>query len=578
MKYGDEKHNFHGHEISVGSDLKATTTSGSEEVRHRYDSEDTADNRISRPKSRYSENSIYGDADETTVALERQTTRATVASKAGQSSLYKPQTHIDVEGLDTIPAGEEFENEDPELVTWEGPNDPENPRNWSQSRKHLITMLASLQTLLVTLSTSILTPAIPNILETYNNSNLTVGSLIVSIMVLLWSFTAIMWAPLAEVVGRRRVMIVSAAGNLAFNIACAVSPTTATMLVFRALTGAFSSAPVSISAGSLADVYDDEKRQWPLAIWSLGPACGPGLAPVIGGFIAQYTTWRWVFWVTVIIQGVSLGLLAFFFEETYPQILLQKKCWRLKRETNNPNLHTIWDLTTVPVSIQVKVAILRPVLFLLLNPVVLLLAVYLAFTYGFMYLILTNLPSLWTDIYHYTKSIGGLMYLAYSLGMMIGVLLWTTLINWRCRLAEKRGDESLEQRLFWLPLSTVILAGGMFWYGWSAEAKLPWPMPCVGIGLFGFALFCVFQSVQSYVVGLNARLAGSAISACVLGRCILGGTFPLFGKAMYDRLGYGWASTVVALLAIALGVPWPIGIYFYGARLRAWTDANIHIH
>lgn len=564
--------------MSICSDLKTSTTNGSEEVRPRHDeSEEPADNKLSRFKSRYSEKSIYADTDEALVALERQSTRATVASRAGQSSLYRPQTHIDVEGLDTIPAGEEFEREDPELVTWEGPDDLENPRNWSKQRKNLITLLASLQTVIATLTTSILAPAIPNILETYGNSNLTVGSLIVSIMVLLWGFTAILWAPLAEVVGRRKVMIVSASGNFVFNIACAVSPTTATMLVFRALTGAFSSAPVAISAGSLADVFDDEERQWPLAIWSLGPACGPGLAPVVGGFIAQYTTWRWVFWVIVIMQAVSLVLLVFFFEETYPQILLRKKCRRLKRETNNANLHTIWDLTTVPVSTQVKVAILRPILFLLLNPVVLLLAAYLAFTYGFMYLILTNFPSLWTDVYHFSKGIGGLMYIAYSLGMLIGVLFWTPLINWRCRQAEKRGDNSLEQRLFWLPFSTLILAAGMFWYGWSAEAKLPWPMPCVGIGLFGFALFCVFQSVQSYVVSLNARLAGSAISACVMGRCIMGGTFPLFGRPMYNHLGYGWASTVVALLAIALGVPWPIGIYFYGGRLRAWADANIHI-
>lgn len=564
------------HNRSSSSDLYPENTNTSAPEPYLPDDEEMA--HAERVTSRYSYNQIYGeDADESVVQLQRYETRATVASMAEQSSLYHDTSVIPMEGDDKMPSGIEFEKEDPELVTWEGEDDPMNPRNFSKRAKFAITILASLQTIIPTYDSSVLAPAITNILQTYNNSNLTVGSLMVSIMVLVWGFSSMVWAPLSEIIGRRYVLLISAFFNLCLTIGCALAPNTAAMLVFRCISGVFNSAPISMSAGSLADVFEDKDRQWPLAIWSLAPSCGPALAPIIGGFIAQYTTWRWVFWTVVIFQGVTLVMLVLFFKESYPEVILTRKRNRLIKETGNKSLHTIWDLTREPPLKRLKQCILRPILFLTLNPVVLLLSIYLAFTYGFMYLILTEFPSLWSNKYHFAPGIAGLMYLGYAIGMIVGVFFWTSLINWRCDRNTEKGSFKLEDRLFWLPFATVVLAGGMFWYGWSAQALLPWPMPCVGIGIFSFALFCVFQSVQSYVVSLNARLAGSAISSCVLFRSILGGTFPLFGRAMYNHLGYGWASTVVALLAIVLGVPWPIGIYVYGPRLRRWVDENIHI-
>lgn len=531
-----------------------------------------------RVTSRYSFNQIYGDnADESVVQLERQETRATVASMAEQSSLYHDTSVIPVSGDDKMPSGIEFEKEDPELVTWESEDDPMNPRNFSRRVKFSITVIASLQTVIPTFDSSVLAPAIPNILATYNNSNQTVGSLMVSIMVLVWGFSSMVWAPLSEMIGRRYTLMLSAALNMLLTIGCALAPNTAAMLVFRCISGVFNSAPISMSAGSLADVYETKDRQWPMAMWSMAPSCGPSLAPIIGGFIAQYTNWRWDFWVVVIMQGVMFIVLTLFFKETYPEVILTRKKKKLIKETGNTSLHTIWDLTREPPMKRVKQVILRPILFLTLNPVVLLLSIYLAFTYGFMYLILTEFPALWKEKYHFEPGIAGLMYIGYAVGMMLGVLVWTSLINMRCNRNRAKGTFKLEDQLFWLPFATFILAGGMFWYGWSAQVVLPWAMPCVGIGVFSFALFCVFQSVSSYIASLNARLAGSAISASVLFRSILGGTFPLFGRGMYSHLGYGWASTVVALLAIVLGVPWPIGIYVYGPRLRQWVDDNIQI-
>ena len=45
--------------------------------------------------------------------------------------------------------------------------------------------------------------------------------------------------------------------------------------------------------------------------------------------------------------------------------------------------------------------------------------------------------------------------------------------------------------------------------------------------------------------------------------------FPLFAPIMYQKLGYGWANSILALAGLALGLPLPIYLWKYGARLRA---------
>lgn len=52
-------------------------------------------------------------------------------------------------------------------------------------------------------------------------------------------------------------------------------------------------------------------------------------------------------------------------------------------------------------------------------------------------------------------------------------------------------------------------------------------------------------------------------------RSLLGFVFPLFGEQMYAALGIGPGNSLLAGLAIVLGIPFPIWLYFYGEKLRA---------
>lgn len=62
---------------------------------------------------------------------------------------------------------------------------------------------------------------------------------------------------------------------------------------------------------------------------------GPEVGPVIGGFINQYTNWRWSFWVLLIWAGVQWTLILFFVPETYAPVLLRRKAIKLRQETGD---------------------------------------------------------------------------------------------------------------------------------------------------------------------------------------------------------------------------------------------------
>ncbi|KAG2351448.1 hypothetical protein BDR07DRAFT_1197976, partial [Suillus spraguei] len=63
--------------------------------------------------------------------------------------------------------------------------------------------------------------------------------------------------------------------------------------------------------------------------------------------------------------------------------------------------------------------------------------------------------------------------------------------------------------------------------------------------------------------------AASALAAASMFRSLLGFAFPLFGQQMFAALGYGWGNSLLAGLAIVIGIPFPIWIYYAGERIRA---------
>lgn len=77
-----------------------------------------------------------------------------------------------------------------------------------------------------------------------------------------------------------------------------------------------------------------------------------------------------------------------------------------------------------------------------------------------------------------------------------------------------------------------------------------------------------FQCSTTYLIDCYTHFAASAIAAAVVLRSFAGFGLPLVAPSMYNKLGYGWGNSLLAFLAICLGIPAPFLLWKYGPVLR----------
>ena len=332
------------------------------------------------------------------------------------------------------------------------------------------------------------------------------------------------------------------------------------------------SAPYTIGGAILADCWAAEERGRSIGIYTLAPLLGPVIGPIIGGFITQHSTWRWVFWTTSIASGVVQFLGLLYLRETFVPKILVKKARKLRRITGNQAWHTKWETPDRTLTKALRVALVRPFVLLSTQPIIQVLSLYMAYLFGVMYLALTSLSALWTDIYHESISIGSLNYISLGVGYLIGMQSTARLNDAIYKRLKNKSESKLGQPEFRLPLmipSGILLPLGLLWYGWSAQAQLHWIMPNIGMAIFGVGVKMGTQCTQAYALDAYTFYAASASAAGTFLRSLFGFGFPLFAPYMYASLGYGWGNSLLALVAIVLGIPAPLVLWRYGLWLRA---------
>ncbi|KAJ6184462.1 hypothetical protein N7519_005763 [Penicillium mononematosum] len=197
----------------------------------------------------------------------------------------------------------------PDLVDWEGPDDPMNPMNWPLRKKVAITITVALLTILTyetdsqapfvgssgtktrinprPLGSSIVAPAAFQIMEEFQQpQNDELSAFVVSVYLLGYAFGPMILAPLSELYGRNIVYHICNVLYLLMTIACALAPNLPGFMVCRLLAGTAGSAPLSIGAGSLADIIPSKNRGLAMGAWVLGPVLGPVIAP-IGAYLPR---------------------------------------------------------------------------------------------------------------------------------------------------------------------------------------------------------------------------------------------------------------------------------------------------
>ncbi|KAJ9271554.1 hypothetical protein DTO212C5_2346 [Paecilomyces variotii] len=456
--------------------------------------------------------------------------------------------------------------QDENTVWWDGDDDPANPMNWSEKKKWANIAVMAMITFLTPLASSMFAPSVSQVMEEFHNSNQMLAAFVVSIYVLGLAFGPLVLAPLSEVYGRWIIYFVCNTMYLVFTLACAVSTDLNMMIGFRFLAGIVGSAPLAIGGGTVADLFPVHQRGRALSFYTLGPICGPAVGPVAGGFLAEAKGWRWVFWLLTILSGATIIAQLLFMRETYAVTILARKTKRLQKQTGNYQLRSRLDTGISPRLVLTR-AIVRPTKMTLLSPINILLSVSSAFVYGMFYLLLTTFPLVFSETYGFSTGISGLTYLGLGVGNIAGMITFTLTSDRYIKARAAEGKLKPEDRLPLLIAAGPLMAAGLFWYGWSAQAHTHWIVPIIGSALFGFGSMSFFMPVMGYLVDAFTVYAASALAANTVLRSIGGALLPLAGRSMYKTLGFGWGNSLLGFVTVGF-CPLLIMLYKFGETVR----------
>lgn len=233
-------------------------------------------------------------------------------------------------------------------------------------------------------------------------------------------FGPLFLAPLSEIYGRVPILLCGTFVFLVWNTASGFSQNAGQLVVFRLLSGFGASASMAVGSGVISDLWSPEKRGGAVALYLLCPLLGPALGPIAGGFVADYTSWRWVFW-SVSLFGLLFQLVSgFFLRETFAPRIIQRRAARLRKQTGESEWHTEFDKRDTTLLEHLSSNLVRPLRLLTTQFIVQVLALYSAYLYGIMFLMLFTFSRLWTEEYHQSISMSGLNYISVGIGYVVG--------------------------------------------------------------------------------------------------------------------------------------------------------------
>ena len=184
-------------------------------------------------------------------------------------------------------------------------------RSWNDVNPWLVAVAVMTSTFMEVLDTTVVNVSLPHI----------AGSLSATPDEATWALTSYLVANaiilpitgwLANFFGRKRLLLFSVTGFTASSFLCGLAPTLPLLIVFRCIQGACGGGLQPLSQAILMEVFPPQDRGKAMGFWGLGIVVAPMLGPVLGGWLTDSYSWRWVFYI-----NVPIGVLAVFLTSVF---------------------------------------------------------------------------------------------------------------------------------------------------------------------------------------------------------------------------------------------------------------------
>ncbi|KAK4686907.1 hypothetical protein P7C73_g3215, partial [Tremellales sp. Uapishka_1] len=469
------------------------------------------------------------------------------------------------------------------MVDWL-PNDPEDPFNWSMSRKYTMTLVAVFITALTAANATSVAPMTSRGVAYYGVSRedyvLTITLYLIAI-----SITPLALAPASEVFGRNGIYQVTSILNALLFIPQVFTKNFNGVLAARWFQGMVSSVGNSMVGGTIADLFRADDRGTAMSTFSLMIFLGQvsvsrsevhvlaidvslqAMGGIAGGWTVMDLGIKWCYAIQAFLAVLSCVLNALFLRETRADVLLSRRAKRLTKQTGIKHA-TASDLQEKDLKTLVVVSFVRPLQYLVTEPIVSALSAWIGFAWAVIFMSGTA-TLLVFDQYGFNTGQAGSMIATTGIGGILGFLTAFHQERLYAKAARKAGGRAApEVRLYWAAVGGFMFPLSFYVFAWTGRPSIHWAVPAVMLVIFYWGVFMMYSGVFNYIADAYETYSSSAQAAQSFARNMASAIFPLFAHQLYTNLGYPKAGTLVASIGLALAAA-PVLLIVYGKRLRA---------
>ncbi|KAE8385878.1 major facilitator superfamily domain-containing protein [Aspergillus alliaceus] len=387
-----------------------------------------------------------------------------------------------------------------------------------------------------------------------------------------------LWAPWSEEFGRWPILQLSMFLINIWQLPAALAPNWGSLVVARAL-GGISTAGGSVTLGLIADIYESETQQFPLAFIVLSSCIGTSIGGVIGGPIARFLHWKWFFWIQLIFGGVTQAII-FFMPESRSTIIMDKEAKRRRKSGEDPNIYGPNELKVPRVSLKEAGKIwMRPFHMLLREPIVLCLSLLSGFSDALIFTFLESFAIVYKQGWNFGTLAQAWAVIPINAAYFITYFSYFPWFFRDQKLRLRHGDAAIppERRLKWLLFLAPLEPIGLFGFAWTTFGRgdsrnVHWIASMIFSGCVGVANYAIYLSSVDYMVAAYGVYSASATGGNAFARDLLAGISAMYATPMYTNIGNKWhvqyASTILACLSCLVVIPIYI-FYWKGPQIRA---------